>query len=313
MELLQKIEVEELAKITFDLSIFSISNEARTMKLINDLKQNNCKIGRILLFGVRELNQNEEYLKYKQIFFDKYSSEIEHYCYSKSQNDTDFIKTIINIINRINGSKVKILIDYSVMPRNWFCKIPLVLKAFSNKNKNIQVYFSYTPMNYKIEHFPHIYINNFSSNCLQLGNIQDYKPKLVLLGLGFDFSGASALLQKIESEAIVFYTQPAFIKGMEKIVQNNNKELFKKYNSFTIPIDDLATSYDIMKRQYLMNREKYSIAIASLGPKPMTLVSSLLCLQYNEISDVNIQEEFISGDLSNNLIGDKVSIFRFEL
>lgn len=296
----------------FDFSVFALSNEFRSVNLFTKVL-NKSELGDILLFGIRELERSADCDSLKKIFTNDSMNSIEYHCITKQQNDKTFVRTLIQTLTNKKRSKIKILIDYSVMPKHWFSNIPIVLDTISKKGIMIEVFFVYTPLNYMRDNFPHVYVNNISSNSMQLGVIDDYKPKMVFLGLGFDGAGATALLQKIESEALLFYTEPAFVNGMEETIKNQNQHLLANYNSFSIPVANIEKSIDIIEKQYNIHKDKYSIAIASLGPKPMSLLTTLICLRYNAISNVNVEEENISGYSNNEGNVGEMNIFKIIL
>ena len=215
---------------------------------------------------------------------------------SRPQNDTYYRECKMNIqrVNSHNGPgflelithtlrsfladsgdrPCDIHIDYSCMPRLWYCHLPLVVEAMLREFD--QAYFWYTMGTYPVTEYPTAGVGDF--------HIFSGKPSLGssfrthLFGLGFDKIRSQATWSIIDPQNLIcFYADPATRPEYVERVKSDNKIVISNSNHvFTVPIDDFVLAYSKIASVASEFGALGDVILIPDGPKPLILAASLV-------------------------------------
>lgn len=208
-----------------------------------------------------------------------------------------FMKTIEEFIsqNLVNTEGIDIYIDYSYMPRIWYCKLPSFLKKITKSSDKIHYVYAEGeyPENYKEINSAGInsYMPLFGKPSLRENNKRTH-----IIGLSFDHIRTEGILSILDPES--FATCDAFDSASEKIhnkVVELNKYIMNRAElSVSFHIEDF--SFMVAKISELANEfyELGDVIIIPDGPKPLIFAMSLAAesIEKPGIICLNIKRNF---------------------
>ena len=165
-------------------------------------------------------------------------------------------------------------IDYSSMPRGWYCRLPKELLKLDAVDK--RVFFWYVPGKHIGENFPTAGINRIFN---EQGNADPAeKPRYHIMGLGYDKFRSEAVYSIIEPENLVIcYSFSTKHKEINSVVEEKNKRLFNNsVNVIDFPIDDFSGMVSILRGLVDSYLQYGQVIIVPDGPKPLVLAMSMI-------------------------------------
>jgi hypothetical protein len=277
--------IDEIKNEIFDFAIFSCGVEDRCHTSFTNII--NFVTTKTFVFEFSNSIAKPSHIANRQVFQLRRVDLNVDFIIINNDEDVKLLGILKKAIENINSREVKIYLDYCSMPRKWYHAILTLLNEYIQKT--IKLTINYTAYEYSNENFPTIDVGVLKAANMHYGNIMPNKPKLLLLGLGFDKYGAKALLEKVEARYVVFYTNPAYLPSQTENIQKMNYDILHSSDSiFEIPICDLEKSFALIESAFINHRKEYSVIIASLGPKPMVMLSNIVCLKYPEITNLQI-------------------------
>ncbi len=279
------INQTDLKLIFFDFAIFSCGTEKRCHYTFKNLIDNVTNTS--FVFEFSNSRTRNSHIENRKVFkLREYDLKV-NFVIVKNNDDRIIFKILQKAINSSIKDKIKIYLDYSSMPRKWYQAILTLLNDFINVDVDLII--NYSAYDYNGDNFPTINVNSLSASNMHYGNIQPNKPKLLFLGLGFDKYAAKALLERIEALHILFYTNPSYLVSQTLNIETVNEKILSNSNkTFLLPITDMKKSFEALENMYLKYCKEYSLIIASLGPKPMVMLSNLLSLKYKDIQNLRL-------------------------
>src|SRR5437773_3865958 len=137
--------------------------------------------------------------------------------------------------------RIEVHIDYSCMPRRWYCPLPSFLEGALRQQD--QMFFWYTPGLYPDSGYPTAGTADFKvfSGRASLSA----QSRTHLFGLGFDRVRSQAIWSVLDPRNLVcFYADPAADPSyVERVRQDNQEALDAAAYTFTVPVDDFATTF----------------------------------------------------------------------
>lgn len=198
-----------------------------------------------------------------------------------SEQQKSFLERInLKVETLLAGSvdePVEVHVDYSCMPRLWYCRLPLLLEKVLRRQDN--VYFWYTPGLYPEAEYPTAGVEDFHvfSGRPSLGAA--YRTHI--FGLGFDSTRSQAIWSIIDPQNLVcFYADPASKPEYVDRVKNDNRIVLSAANfTFTVPIHDFVLAYSKITAVALEFRDIGDVILVPDGSKPLILAASLVPLR----------------------------------
>lgn len=194
----------------------------------------------------------------------------------------DVILALNDIFTKmVDKKRLKMVVDYSSMDRQWYSRILLFLDKYRNDSLfNIVCYFTYTIPTISKEYVDKKFsitgleaLSGFSSI-----SIPD-RPTALIVGLGNDDKALYALRYFADIDYIhYFYTDKSYVPGLEEKynkLYRNSPEMVHEYS-----LNNMVSVFNTFCDIYKSIKEKYRIVIISCGPKPFTLMSLLFAQIY---------------------------------
>lgn len=230
------------------------------------------------------------------------SSEITTSVCSYTQGNK-FQETVLKYLRGIAGTEFgNIYIDYSSMPRNWYCYLPhRVEETFSDTS--ISLIFLYVPGIYPEEYeiYPTAGIDSlrlFSGGALPRIDSQTTH----LIALSYDTIRTQGLLDMLEPEfLIVCYVYDTPEKKAE--IESLNEDIIRRASvSIAFPMDDFVYIMQKLNEIILEQTRDGQIVIIPDGPKPLILSMSLSSLLVDIEDGITCLHVNRNEQLENNKI-----------
>lgn len=202
---------------------------------------------------------------------------IEYIDYSNLSFFTTCIQNFLS--NASNREYINIHVDYSVMPKSWYCRLPQII--FEQRKNNYEVTYWYSEGQYVKDS------NDYPSAGIDSFSFFSGKPSLVIderrthiIALGFDIKRSTAITTLLDPEEVInVYSYNPNREGFEEKLGGINSSLISRA-SFLLKFD--INNFLLM---FSMLNETINeilpdeVILVPDGPKPlifaMSLVSSL--------------------------------------
>lgn len=255
-----------------DLFICSVGYEERSYHLLNKFKTK-VSLQNIIVFAFEELVAKTD--KPDRIKKENFESiNLITSTYGKYQ---DFFDNIINLISlRTDQNKAtNVYIDYSYMPRMWYCPLPTLLK---NKFKNLKVIFLYSegiyPKNYL--EYPTAGIDSLIPYTGK-PSLRCDMQRTHIISLSYDVIRTEGLLSMLDPESIITCNayDSEFKEVHENIFSINESIISRADYSISFHLDNF--SFMIAKICEVANEHISlgDVIIIPDGPKPLIFALSL--------------------------------------
>lgn len=270
---IENVNFESFAFSPDDIYIFAFGYEYRSYYLYEKLEEYFSSKSPIVFVLEDYKNYPHTFAKVKKI------QEQANTIFFSYNDFEEFQKKVLEIVREEISRKdqIRVHIDYSSMPRSWYCRLPILLEKVIRKNDLI--YFWYTEGKYPptYEEYPSAGIESFS---LFSGkpSLQIDSNRIHVLGLGYDI---------IRSEAILSITDPNYLVAcyaynpnregfLDSLKSVNNPILYRAAMVLALHIDDF--SFMVSKLCETANEllPLGDIILIPDGPKPLIFAISLV-------------------------------------
>ena len=263
----------EFSDITSDdIFICSVGYEERSYYLLNIFKEK-IPEENMLVFSFDELvSKTNKPTRIKEENF----GNIEKISSAYDQSDS-FHKRVINFISsKIQSNQpTTIYIDYSYMPRLWYCKLPSLLKALFKKEKIVFLY---------AEGIYHK--DNCSYPSAGIASLVPYvgKPSLRtqlkrthIIALSYDIIRTEGLISMLDPESIITCNayDPEFKDIHEHILTINESVFSRADYSLSFHIDNFSFMVAKLCEVINENLPLGDVVIIPDGPKPLIFAISM--------------------------------------
>ncbi|MCM1063760.1 MAG: hypothetical protein NC420_04660 [Eubacterium sp.] len=219
-------------------------------------------------------------------YFDDYSN------FDRLKNEIDDIKTKYKMIERKyeEGDKVindiisfleekdlertQIHVDYSSMPRNWYCNMPMGLhKLYPQKVIFWYVRGTY-PQNYEV--YPSSGIETY--NIIGIATLRSEQKRMHVIGLGYDVIRTKALLSIMDPDLYsVCSVHDDSAQDIGDNVQKMNFEIISQaFKSIDFNLDDVSFIYSKLCEMANEYNPIGDIIFVPDGPKPLIMAMALV-------------------------------------
>lgn len=247
----------------------SICWTSKTIKIINLSEMTNY-----LVIGFEQLKDKLSRLQ-NNVFYMQNNLTINQL----SSDEWDLFEKALHcelekVIEKAGEMPIEIHIDYSSMPRRWYCRLPNYLEKIMRR-KDI-VYFWYTPGHYVTTEYPTAGVEDF--HIFSGKSTLSPKFRTHLFGLGFDKIRSQAIWSVLDPENLVcFYTEPGTEAGyVEKVKLDNKDILLATKNVFSVPMHDFVYAFSKLVGMVREYRNIGDVVLVPDGPKPLILASSIV-------------------------------------
>lgn len=263
-----------------DLYIFAIGYEQRSYHLYDQVSSK-LNLLNTLVFAFDDYKEYD-YASCKISEIKKYNYQIDSVSYFDNQHvQKKIVDTIIQM--RATSDPITVHIDYSSMPRSWYCRLPILLQDVLRKDD--RVYFWYSEGHYpeSYEEYPSAGIETFSffsgKPSLQIDN-----NRVHILALGYDVVRTEAIISITDPSYLVacYAYNPATKAFKEKIVEANSHLLSRSAMSLALRLNDF--SFMVSKLRDTTNEllPTGDVILIPDGPKPLIFAMSLVSDLFNK-------------------------------
>lgn len=226
------------------------------------------------VFGFTDRKTDGSRPKNDQFFADAGFKPVEF----PSDEECDIGATLTNDIAIMQKSaprsEVEVHIDYSSMPRRWYCS--LFRAAQKQLRKRDSLFMWYTGGIYDGEEFPTAGVSDISLFCGQ----PTITPKVRthIFGLGFDRIRASAIFRVLDPQNLVcFYGEPGVRHEYVKRVREDNRDILAAARyEFSVPVSNFPEAFSKIADITRDFARIGDVILVPDGPKPLVLASSLV-------------------------------------
>lgn len=271
-----------------DIYVFTIGYEHRSYFLLDYLLEHYPSARKLILVLNDHFNYPHVVEKIKQLEEMKIDFQVVDYLDSISVNE--------KVQNEVSAAieqdmAVTIHIDYSSMPRSWYCNLPITLKQIIRADD--RVFFWYSEGKYPETHeeYPSAGIDSFSlfagKPSLQIDN-----NRIHVIALGYDV---------IRTQAILSITDPGYFVAclaydphregfLESLKEANNPILGRSAMTIALHLNDFEFMVSKMCETANELLPSGDIILIPDGPKPLIFAMSLvpLMIEKNGITCLHI-------------------------
>ena len=193
-----------------------------------------------------------------------------------------------SIFNGHTADRIHVLIDISVMTRNWYHELLKYLQGnIDFEHFHLRIMYCPAVYNEPYKLKKKISLKKFSFNENVLSRPKKKKKTALLLGLGIEKSISEKVHDIINpDQTILFYADPAIEQSyVENVFINNHGLINKTPIRFLkgFPIKDTRLMYQLLIDTIMPLREDYNIIIIPQGPKIFSLLSMIFQISYPDI------------------------------
>lgn len=227
-----------------------------------------------------------------------FAPKTEKCSYDQGEKFQDNVIAFLNEVVQGETAR-KIYIDYSSMPRNWYCALPGRIES-EVPNRRLELIFLYVAGIYpeEYESYPTAGIDRlklFSGGALPRIDSQ----RTHLIALSYDTRRTQSLLSMLEPEfLIVCYAYDTPEKKAE--IEDVNQDIIRRASaSVALPINDFVYILQKMNEIILEQTREGQIIIIPDGPKPLIFamsLSSVLVDVYDDITCLHINRNELLAD-----------------
>lgn len=279
------INFDEILNNNYDFAIFTCGNEDRTVHIPQILKKEN--IGNL---SVIEFADTGKYIELNRTYFLQEWNAITH----KSSLDDD--SDIYEILRRIEFPKsktLKILVDYSSMPRLWYAGI-LNWARYTDKFTSISIDFIYSVGDYHDlatnESIlpPTIVTDIFCIPGCEGGTA--LFNSVAIFGIGFEGTATQTVLDKLEPDEYCVYHADLskYPKHLETTIEKNKFLIDHAKGRYVLPLHSVERCFNHISELVTPYRERSDVTIVPMGPKPHVLASILVSMKFDEVACLHV-------------------------
>lgn len=280
---IEDLSLKDLLDRVYDVSVFSCGYEDRSSYLATILKAD--KAGQVLVFGfngekTKACRQNE------RVFQDALEGDIVDLAYGETHRIINSIRSEVEKFDAATkGGVLKVLVDYSSMPRLWYSEI---LNFFKNYDSAAQVELDFV---YSVGEHIH------SDQPQQLGDpivlpgceaVATYSKRTVaIFGLGFDSGAPICMHGKIEPDnTYALIARPGALDDYSKKTYSINQEFITESVDEVVysPLSSVKQTYDSLREIFFPFRTSAITVIVPFGPKPHALAAIIAAMNYSSVT-----------------------------
>jgi hypothetical protein len=213
------------------------------------------------------------------------------------------IKEIFKKISAIKNDSdgLNIHIDFSSMPRNWYCHIFVELSKVLSAKDKFFFWYSHGDYTNDLEHCSTAGTDDF----IIFSGKASTKPRQRshLLGLGYDKIKSDAIRTVVDpTTLVVCYTYPKENPIICDAIRKGHKYLFDAASfSFSLPIDDFGFMVKRISEVVINLFDNGDVILIPDGPKPLILACSIIPNLIDKIGIVSFHVQSHSNFVPENI------------
>lgn len=278
---IEDLSLQDLLGRSYDISIFSCGYEQRSSNLAKIV--NAGKAGKVLSFGFSGEKSNS-CIQNEKIFQEYLGTAVRDIGYKETQKIIDTVRNTVEGLN-LEGRAIRVLIDYSSMPRLWYSEL---LNFFKNFDSLLPVELDFV---YSVGE--HIYTDQLQ----QLGDpivlpgceaVATYsKQTVAIFGLGFDSGAPICMHGKIEPDkTYAIIARPGALEDYSKKAYSINEDFITESVDEVVysPLSSVKQTYDSLREIFFPYRTSAITVIVPFGPKPHALAAIIAAMNHPSVA-----------------------------
>lgn len=277
------METVEINNTEFDIELFNensvficaIGYETRSHYLLDKVAQK-ITASQILIFLF------DDYDKSKRESLPMLTTEAVSII-TVNYNDSEKVQTSIrefirNTRDSMDSDHIVVHIDYSSMPRSWYCRLPLTMKNLLETKE--RAFFWYVEGEYPrlVKNYPTAGIDDNYSVFAGKSSLRTNKKRMHLFALGYDTIRTQATISMLDPEgyiACVAYNSKH--REMLDAINKANAHIFSQaYMSLILPLEDFEFMLSKLCEIAYEFCPSGDVIFVPDGPKPLILAVSLV-------------------------------------
>jgi hypothetical protein len=200
------------------------------------------------------------------------------------------IKEILNNISFIqnNSSEISIHVDFSSMPRNWYCNIFIELSKVLRNSDKLFFWYSHGDYTTDLKHCSTAGTDDFVVFSGKASTIP--RKRSHIMSLGFDRIKSYAIRTIVDpTTLIVCYAYPKNDPKIGETIRDGHKYLFDSAALiFSLPLNDFSFMVKKIREIVTDMYDQGDVILIPDGPKPLILACSIIPNLINKIGIVAI-------------------------
>lgn len=280
---IEDMSLQDLLDRVYDISVFACGYEERSSNAVTILPAS--KLGQSLVFGFNG-DKSSTCTNNEATFKELLGADILDLTYDETHQIITAIRFEVNKLSSAKQNEtIKILIDYSSMPRLWYSEI---LNFFKNYDSNVEVELD---LIYSVGEHTH------SDQPQQLGDpivlpgceaVATYSKRTVaIFGLGFDSGAPICMHSKIEPDnTYALIARPGALDDYSKKTYSINEEFIDESVDEVVysPLSGVKQTYDSLREIFFPYRKTAITVIVPFGPKPHALAAIVAAMNYSSVT-----------------------------
>jgi hypothetical protein len=263
-----------------NLFIFSVGYEERSLTIYDKFITNSNILKICFLFS--DWTKHNSAKKHKEKL-DNYKIKPITVELTDSKLISDTIIQKLKQLLQATTKEINIHIDYSSMPRNWYCNIPYKINKFLRPEDRVFFWYSEGDYPKKAERWSSAGIEDVEVFSGKSSSEPDNKRNHIF-GIGFDAIRTQSIYSVLDpSYLVVTYSYPTDYGEMREVILNVNKDLISTA-AFTSALPTENFSFSISKLYEIVKELSFEgdVILVPDGPKPQILAYSLIPLLFNK-------------------------------
>lgn len=257
-----------------DLCIFAIGYEQRSYHLL-DKVSTFSKSPNMMIFAFDDYaNYDHVNVKIKELEKEQLQLVFKKYSDSHAVHEK-ILETVRSMLSK--DEPIVVHIDFSSMPRNWYCKLPILLQDIIREDDIVYFWYSEGEYPSSYEEYPSAGIDTFSfysgKPSLEIEN-----NRVHILALGYDTIRTQAIISITDPDYLVacYAYNPTRENFAENIKRINSDLLSKVAMAVALRLDDF--SFMVSKLRDMANEllSTGDVILVPDGPKPLIFAISLI-------------------------------------
>ncbi len=217
---------------------------------------------------------------------------------------------VLHLIKIANKQRIEVHLDYSSMPRMWYCQLfDSILKTARPIDR---IFMWYSGGAYDGAEFPTAGISDVSLFSGRPSINPSFRTHI--FGLGFDRIRASAIYRVIDPQNLICFIGGTRQEYVERVKHDNMDLLAAARSVFTAPVEDFPSALARITEVARDYTALGDVVLVPDGPKPLVLASSLvpMLLKRNGIVSLHVRRRK-SPDAGRIDVQPSGSVYGFSL
>jgi len=195
-------------------------------------------------------------------------------------NGIQSVKThLIEFIKKhsCENEELNIHIDYSSMPRSWYCSLPFILSDISSEEKSLYFWYVAGTYPYTYNDYPTAGIDSISVfSGLSLPTVD--KRRFHVIGLGYDDIRTETMISIIEPESLIscYAYNPFNTETKEGVCKANKNIMSRSLFTVALQTDNFCGLVDNLCELAINLMQNGQVIVVPDGPKPLIMAMSLI-------------------------------------